>query len=216
MPLNLARDAFSEDDGIALKRRTHRRFSGCPIGGNELLGMLSPLRRRLSGKLRYASAGGLYPVQVYLQVRPATDDLAAVSNISPGTYYFQPEEALLYPVAPYGPIPAAAFGDFNAPVAAASSVSLFLVSDLEAIAPLYGVDSLRLSLIETGAMVQLLEEAAADLDIGLCHVGSFDFESYRQTLGLGPNQVLMHTLLAGRAVPTATPAGEASIVDERL
>jgi hypothetical protein len=46
-------------------------------------------------------------------------------------------------------------------------------------------------------MSQLLMMSASRVGIGLCAIGTFDFEPVRQHLALDQSQVLMHTLVGG-------------------
>ena len=212
-----------EEPGLAFARRNHRVFADGDIRVEGVLGLLSGLRchqdadRRM--KLRYGSAGGLYPVQAYIYIPQAVSTRGCVVGMPPGVYYFNPVETSLVPVIDEVDLPVTAFGSLNQTVAEAASFSLFLVSDLAAIAPVYGMDSLRFSLIEAGAMTQLIEERAVGLGIGLCHAGTFDFETHRHALGFGETHALMHTLLGGlcrEAVSAPARADDAPFVEETL
>ena len=85
----------------------------------------------------------------------------------------------------------------NRPVFNKASFSLFLICDQDAIAPVYGGESLRFALLEAGMMCQLLDDAAPGCGVGLCHVGGVDFDPYRPAFGLGPQHVLLHAYLGG-------------------
>ncbi|CAF4455712.1 unnamed protein product, partial [Adineta steineri] len=88
---------------------------------SQLLVVLTPIS--ISGqplpKYRYASAGNLYPVQVYVELTTSID------NISPGVYYHNPDEHTLELISTH----------INDEM---MNIRLHLVGRSSAIAPLYG------------------------------------------------------------------------------
>ncbi len=98
-------------------------------------------------KYRYGSAGSLYPVQLYVQVRQD-----GVSGLSQGIYYLQPEKAQLYfisdEIAPQL---------FEQPEQA---VALIFVAKDSAIQPIYGALAESFSAIEAGSMAELVRAQA--------------------------------------------------------
>jgi len=194
--LPLARPA--EDDLPGAMKRSHSRrdFLTRPASYESFGGFLSCLRQwRLPEfplpKYRYPSAGSLYPVQVYLEVRPGR-----VEGVAAGTYYYHPREhrlVLLSPEADLGRGPAA--GDREA--FERSACTVFLVGRPSASVPLYGDFAHDFCLLEMGYMTQLLAASAADHGLGLwlaaetgCTMdGRFGLEGDSgpvQTLACGP------------------------------
>jgi len=147
-------------------------------------------------KYRYASAGGLYPVQLYLCVH-GTNDRKGGLGLESGSYYYNPDRHALELISATEPSAARLHLPINRPVFNKASFSLFLVCDQDAIAPVYGGESLRFALLEAGMMCQLLDDAASGCGIGLCHVGGVDFDPYRAPFRLGPQHVLLHAYLGG-------------------
>ncbi|MEO6463482.1 MAG: SagB family peptide dehydrogenase, partial [Candidatus Eisenbacteria bacterium] len=150
-------------------RRTPRRFAGEPVPGDRFARLLGRLRQvAVDGAPRrlYGSAGGLYPVHVYVHVGEQR-----VEGLAAGTYYYHPVEHALATLQAGADIPPSVHEHFiNRPIAEQAAFSLFLVADLAAIEPLYGEESIRFATLEAGLMSQLLESAAAELGLGLCPI----------------------------------------------
>ena len=183
-----------------LGRRSHRKFVETLIPFahfSSLLGSL--LQLDIDGapfpKYRYGSAGGLYPVQTYLYVKPDR-----VEGLVSGTYYHHPDSHRLSLLATQVQMDRELFPKSQA-IFDESAFALFLVGQLDAIAPLYGDHARDFCLIEAGLICQLLETAAMDCQIGLCQIGGLDFQPIRQLFALGDHHVYLHCLLGGRMDP---------------
>lgn len=179
-----------------LRRQSYRTFGQAAFSCESLGLLLESLRRaKYPGvpfpKMLYPSAGGLYPVQVYLYIKPER-----ISGIGAGYYYYDPQEHRLFPTFE-DEDPADAYVGYLAPTFDSAAFALFLVADLEAIAPMYGERSRDFCLIEGGYMGQLLSEAAPYFDIGLCPIGAVAFDDIASRLRLGDRHLLIHSLLGG-------------------
>ncbi len=185
-----------------LQRSSQRRFAPDPLSAAALGKLLSPLRRVvIDGKprSRYASAGGLYPVQIYLHIRADS-----FGDVAPGIYYYHPvEHALISVTLGVELDPAIHDPLVNRPFAPHAAITFFLVMRAQAIQPIYGEHSIRFAAIEAGLISQLLDDAARVCGIGLCHIGSLDFDSIRSFFDLENGDELVHCLVGG-ALPTET------------
>ena len=179
------------------RRRSHRRFVLAPVPLADLAGLLGRLQEaEMSGepKYLYASAGGLYPVQTYLYVKPGR-----VEGLEAGTWYYHPVEHSLVSLAPGALVEREAYDPYvGRPVFDEAAFSLFLVARAGAVAPLYGELGLHYATLEAGLMSQLLEAAAPDAGLGLCQIGGVDFARVRPRLALEDDHVLLHSLVGGR------------------
>jgi SagB-type dehydrogenase family enzyme len=186
------------------RRRSHRQFQDRAVDLDQLSVLLEALRRiEIDGlpflKARYPSAGDMYPVQVYLHVKPHR-----VSGLAGGTYYYQPEEHILVRLARDVEIDRDFHWEPNRDIFDGAAFSLFLVAELAAIVPIYGPDFGRdFSLLEAGYLSQLLMEEAPQAGLGLCPIGDLDFDRVRGHLDLEDSHVLLHSLLGGVAVDEA-------------
>ena len=185
------------------ERRTHRQFAADPISLRQLSGLLGCLRAATSGDkpaFSYPSAGGLYPVQTYVHLKPNR-----VDGMAHGTYYYHPFDHQLVLLAPEADLDRNIHEPFvNRPVFDQAAFSIFLVAQLAAIGPLYGRHALGFALLEAGYMSQLLMMKAFGYGLGLCPIGDLDFERLRGLLALDDTHVLVHSLLGGGAL--AAPA----------
>jgi len=183
-------------------RRNSRHFAPAPVSLDDLALLLAALRsntRRGRWKYNYASAGGLYPVQAYLCIHQRLRALSG-AEIDRGTYYYNPAEHALVLLEPEAALNGSMHSMINRPVFAEATFSLFLVAEMAAVAPMYGSESLRFALIEAGMMAQLLDQTAVLAGVGLCHIGTVGFDSYRDMFRLGPSHMLLHAYLGGRRV----------------
>ncbi|MCB9529643.1 MAG: amino acid adenylation domain-containing protein, partial [Myxococcales bacterium] len=193
-----AEDAAADALAALTRRQSVRTYTRAPLPAEALAALLAPLRRvALQGrplpKARYGSAGSLYPVQVYLCVRPGR-----VDGLAGGVWYYHPTEHALARVAddmPLGPERAPS----NEAIARDAAFAIVLVGHMRGIAPLYGELAERFCLIEAGLICQLLDEAAPAQGIGLCHVGSVRFAGLEDTLGLAPGDIYLHAIFGGMA-----------------
>ncbi|CAM2069822.1 Amino acid adenylation domain-containing protein [Sulfidibacter corallicola] len=188
-----------------LRRRSQRRFSEEPVTRARLAGLLTCLLGLQNGdtvKYRYGSAGGLYPVQTYLHLRPGR-----IEGLAPGTYYHDPATHELVLLTADVDIPETVHTPWiNQPMYRSAAFSIFLVSDRSAIAPLYGGDAERFALLEAGLATQLLETEAPNHDLGLCQIGALSFDAIRPLLLLGPDHDWVHCLIGGVAAPVPAKA----------
>ena len=184
------------EDGRYAERRSHRHFAEAPVPLRRLDSLLSSLRQaQVAGEPRraYPSAGGLYPVQTYLHLKPGR-----VDGMESGLYYHHPVEQRLVLLAPDLTIDRSVHEPLiNAPVFDQAAFSIFLVAKLAAIEPLYGEHARDFCLLEAGAMLQLLMLAAPAHDLGLCPIGHLDFEPLRPAFELDESHFLAHSLLGG-------------------
>jgi SagB-type dehydrogenase family enzyme len=154
------------------------------------------LQEKLPGlplaKSLYGSAGGLYPVQAYLYVKPGR-----VSGLEAGAYYYHPERHELVQLRRGAFLGPEHYPGANAGVFAGSAFALYLVADARAIEPLYGSEHRSLAALEAGIMTQLLESSAPENAIGLCQIGAFDFDAIRASFALSDRHFYIHSVLGG-------------------
>jgi SagB-type dehydrogenase family enzyme len=187
-----------------IRRRSYRRFLATPVPFAQLSGLLSCLAQiAIPGaptpKYRYSSAGSLYPVQIYLHVKPER-----VAGLGPGTYYYHPADHQLVLLTPDAAIDRGMHGPANRALFDDAAFSIFLVAQLSAITPMYGAESLRFAMLEAGVITHLLERAAPDQLIGLCQTGTLAFEQIRPLFALEESHVFLHGLVGGGIDPAQT------------
>jgi amino acid adenylation domain-containing protein len=191
------------DDLAYLARRSYRRFSHERVPLEAISGMLSPLRSvAIEGyplpKYRYASAGGTYPVQTYVLVRPHR-----VAGLNAGLYYHDPELHRLVPLHEPGTLPEQVYDASG--LEGDPAFAVLLVARMAAIEPLYGELSRDFCKVEAGIMSHLLETSSVAHRIGLYQVGGgFDFDRLRALGSFDPDHVHVHSLVGGRITQQQT------------
>jgi SagB-type dehydrogenase family enzyme len=187
------------DDAFARRfseYRSVRRFRQDAVEVRLLADLLACLSQgSLDGapKYQFPSAGGLYPVQTYLYVKPDR-----VQGMAAGAYYYDPGGHRLVPTGRGRSLDADAYDYFvNRPTFEGAAFALFFVAELAAIQPMYGEKSLDFCHIEAGAMAQLLTAAAAELGLGLCGIGSVDPGQVAPLLELGPTHRAIYSMVGG-------------------
>jgi amino acid adenylation domain-containing protein len=202
----------SLDEASYLARQSYRQFLAEPVEFEKLgqwLACLMPqsFANAILPKYRYGSAGSLYPVQTYVYLKPER-----VTGIEGGIYYYHPPEHQLVLLTSEARIGRAVHGGINREIFEQSAFSLFLVGELAAIEPMYGMMARDFCLLEAGYMSQLLMEVAPASEIGLCPIGGLNFESMREYFELRDSQELLHSFLGGvispeqmRSLPQSEP-----------
>jgi amino acid adenylation domain-containing protein len=187
-----------------LQRQSYRQFLDKLIPLKQLGQFLSCLLQiKVDGsplpKYRYASAGGLYPVQTYLYIKPNR-----VEGMDAGFYYYHPADHRLVVLSAATEIKSSVYIGKNQPVFEQSAFSLFLIGQLSAIAPMYGELTKDFCLLEAGYISQLLMETAPEHEIGLCPIGSLEFEELRDLFNLESSQIMLHSFVGGGIDPVCT------------
>ncbi|PQO37850.1 non-ribosomal peptide synthetase [Bremerella cremea] len=185
-----------EDAKDLFARQSNRFFDEGPLTLDRMSGILHALSETTRNgihKRAYASAGGLYPVQTYLYVKPN-----AIESLTDGCYYYDPVCHRLV-VERLGEVLDEQFFDsqVNRPLFRRSHFTLLFVSDDAAIEPMYGDLSSKFVDIEVGAICQLLESTAPRFGIGLCQIGWWNIKYAIETLGLTTERRLVHAAVGG-------------------
>lgn len=190
------------------QRASIRSFSPRPLDSQDFFDWLALLCSiQVPGsafpKYGYGSAGGLYPVQIYLHVKQG-----GISGLDGGDYYFNPDAFTLTRFENGPPLDPDVFAG-NETIYDTAAFALFLVADYDAIEPMYGDRSRDFCLIEAGLMSQFMETRAFASGIGLCQIGVVDVDRAGDRFRLSPRQQPVHTLLGGSLPREQAPAPEA-------
>ena len=190
------------------RRRSHRAFSPRPVSLARLSALLASLAQiQLPGRdlpgYQFPSAGSLYPVQAYVHVKPGR-----VHGISAGGYYYDPRGHRLVELKAGLEIDRELHSPVNRATFDECAFSVFLVADLDAIAPVYGEMARDFCLLEAGYVGQLLMAEAKAQGLGLCPIGRLDFQPLRYGLRLKESHLLVHSLVGGSIEGVAAGNGQ--------
>jgi SagB-type dehydrogenase family enzyme len=153
-------------------------------------------------KHRYASAGGLYPVQAYVAVAPGR-----VEGVEAGVYYYHPRDHRLVRLAEGAEALPALSAAAGAALPGGSAFSLVLAGRLGAIAPLYGDAARDFCLLEAGYMSRLLAGVGGEVGIGFAPAACPDFRDLQGSFTLDRDHVPLAAVVAGPVRADASAAG---------
>ena len=181
-----------------MKRKSYREYHGDDMNIQQLsdiLGVLSEYRtdELPIPKYRYASAGSLHPVQIFVHVKQDT-----VEGLAEGFYYYQAEQHHLVRLAEQQELTRASWGVGENPnIFDRAAFSLFFVGEYKAIEPVYGQEDARgMMYLEAGYMGQLLMETSVDHLVGLAPIGYLN-PDVGPKMGLGESQSIIHCMVGG-------------------
>lgn len=143
-------------------------------------------------KYRYASGGGLYPVQTYLYIKSDR-----IEGIPRGVYYYHPKHHQLLLISSEAYLDNSSQMPHNREIFDRAAFVIFFIGQLKAIEPLYGEFARDFCLLEAGYMSQLLMMVAPAYQIGLCPIGAMEFERVRPFFHLEESHIPVHLLFGG-------------------
>lgn len=176
------------------ERRSTRQFSAVQVQSEAIAQLLSCLGSTAGpdGQLyRYPSAGSTYPVRAWLHVKP--NRCCGLS----GLYMYDPGEHELECASDSFAFAVDDHVTVNRAMMESAAFAIYLVVDMREIEPLYGKFARDFSLIETGAMSQLLMEQACGAGLGLCLTGALDTSPLATIMQLNENRFLAMTIVGG-------------------
>jgi SagB-type dehydrogenase family enzyme len=159
---------------------------------SKLISIFKQRRRDDQIAYYYASAGGLYPIDVYIHIKEDR-----VANIKRGLYYYHSVENSLNLMNSDCAIPEDVHYFQNKLIHKDSAFSIFLIYNAEATMPKYGGMAYFYAAIDSGLMVGALTSAAELCNIGLCSVGEINFTKIEKQFKLNENQVFFHLIEGG-------------------
>ncbi len=217
--LTLPEDAAGIDLGEPAEARqglmSHRTFCRKMITGDALGTFLAPLRGVRTGatgevKFAYGSGGGLYPVQIYLYLKPD-----AVAGMQAGTYQYHPLDHSLRLVRACV-LPDDIHWGYNRAFSEAAPIYLYLIADMTVIEAQYGDLAAQMCALEAGAMLQVFRQHAQSSGIGICPVGDISFDRTVDQFDLHDRQKIMVSMVAGPIDPAINGTADDASVETRL
>lgn len=177
-------------------RKTHRVFNETKkISFQEISRLLGVFRQRNNEtgvKYYYPSAGGLYPIDLYLYVKEER-----VEGVDKGIYYYNPRKNDIELVNGESTMEEDAHFFTNQEIFHSSAVSIFFIYDANVTMPKYSGMGYFYAGIDTGIMVQTITQVAQEQNIGVCSIGDMNFEKIKDYFMLKKEQYHLHTLELG-------------------
>lgn len=178
------------------ERQSYRTFdTSRKVSFEEFSRLFSILKQIRDGeqiRYYYASAGGLYPVDIYIHVKENR-----VENVRGGLYYYSPLDNSINVVTDTCVFTDDCHYYTNKPIFNASAFSVFLVYNAGVTMPKYKGMGYFYACIDSGIITGALTQAAELCGIGLCSIGDMDFKKIEKYFKLDENQVHLHTIEVG-------------------
>lgn len=169
---------------------------------------LSIFKQRKEGetvRYYYPSAGGLYPIDVFLYVKEKR-----VENLAQGIYYYSPLDHCIYPVNLDCVISDDVQYYTNKSIFNSSGFTVYFIYHPESSIPKYGSDGYLYACMEAGIMAGLMAAITEPLNMGTCSIGTIEFGAIRPYFKLDGNQVLIHSVEVGLKPNPCAGKAEAS------
>ena len=174
-------------------RRSTRNYSGESLTLEEISQLFWAAQgvTNAAGHRTAPSAGGLYPLELYLVA-------GNVENLEPGIYHYMPEKHELVLIAE---------GDIRIELAKAAlsqssvkdgAVSVVMTAIYERTTTKYGERGIRYVHIEAGHAAQNLCLQATALGLGLVTVGAFEDEQVVEVLNLPDDEIPLYIIPVGK------------------
>jgi SagB-type dehydrogenase family enzyme len=140
----------------------------------------------------YASAGGLYPIDVYIYVKKNR-----VESLDEGIYYLNPRKRVLKLIKKNPEIDERCYYFRNKEIFAESAFSVFLVYRPDANMPVYKHMGNMFALIDTGIIVATITLSGEITGLGTCSIGDMDFDEINRQLMLSGSEMVVHAVEVG-------------------
>lgn len=194
------------------ERVSCRQFSGSPLGLVELATLLHSAygvrsRSQLAGleflERPVPSAGGLYPLELYVFV-------TAVESQATGIHHYNPLLHALEQMTATSPSRQVVTASFmGQPQVGQASAVIVLTAVVERSLSKYGDRGYRYLLFEAGHAAQNINLAAVALNIGACNLGAFADHDVAELLGVDTDvEIPLYAVAVGSAAePSTGPSG---------
>lgn len=174
-------------------RKTVRKYNKKIIPKNDFLEIISCLRRKNDDShYYYASAGGLYPIDIYIYVKESR-----ISEIIGGLYYYSSCENKLKRIRTGEVLNSESQFFLNKQIFSGSAFTVFFLFDASVTAPKYGGMSYLYACIDTGLIVSLITHIASTFNIGSCSIGEMDYEKIREYFPINDTVNFIHSVEFG-------------------
>ena len=177
------------------KRKSVRVFDNETLMDKEkFFKIISILRERdaITHRYYYASAGGLYPIDVYVYIKENR-----IKEIPGGLYYYSPKLNCLQKIKKENVINEESQYFMNKDIFSHSAFSIYFIYDADVSMPKYGGMAYIYACIDTGIMVSLLTYIAEAEEVGSCSIGEMDYKKIKPLFPLTSNMSFLHSMEFG-------------------
>lgn len=144
------------------------------------------------GQYCYPSAGGLYPIDCYIYMKPNR-----VEKIEDGLYYYDPIRRKLHLISDGSSINRECHYFINKDIFTSSAFSMFFVYNAKVSMPKYGKLAYYYGILDAGIMVGYLNLVINELRLGCCCIGDMKFSMIEKEFDLDEYQTYLHCIEVG-------------------
>ena len=177
-------------------RRSYRNFyKDKPVSFKVFSTLLTAFRQYYEGRIiryYYASAGGLYPIDVYLYIKENR-----VEKVGKGLYYYNPTDNSINIINSDAQITKESQYITNQSIFEESAITIYFIYNAEATMPKYDGMGYFYGIIDSGIMISVLTAIAELNNIGICSIGDMKFQKIQKYFLLNTNQVYLHSAECG-------------------
>jgi SagB-type dehydrogenase family enzyme len=186
-------DSNTSVEEALLQRRSIRNYSEGDLT-LEQLGQLLWAAQGItdpSGKRTAPSAGGLYPLEVYVVV-------GNVEGVSPGVYKYKPDSHSLVKMVDGDQRSALSQAAFNQKDVRLGAIDIIITASYERTTKKYGERGIRYMYLEAGHAAQNICLQTVALKLGTVTIGAFDDDSVKRVLSLSDNEEPLYIMPVGK------------------
>ncbi len=176
-----------------LKRRSVREYASVPLTLDEVSQLLWAVQGITSewGGRTAPSAGGLYPLEVYVAA-------GNVENLAPGVYKYKPEKHELVKVSGNDVREELAKAALGQTWVREGAIDIVIAGVYERTTKKYGDRGVRYVQMEAGHAAQNIYLQVAALELGMVTVGAFHDDQVKYIIGMSEKEVPLYVIPVGR------------------
>ena len=174
-------------------RHSTRQFDTAKVISLEVFkNLLGVFATQDGRKYLYPSAGGLYPVNVYVYVKKGR-----IEGIAEGLYYYNPYYNSIAMIQEGNVISEDSQYFTNREIFLTSGITLYFTYCGDVNMTKYGGNGYLYGILDCGIMVGLVENCAQYLGLSSCSIGDMDFDSIKESFLLEEQEVYLHSIEIG-------------------
>jgi SagB-type dehydrogenase family enzyme len=189
----LVMQAYPENIENRISYRNFDEANKVPfVSFTKMIGIMG--RKEVDNKFQYfyASAGGLYPVDIYIYVKDGR-----VESVGKGLYFYSPKDNSLYCVSEEIEITEDVQYYTNASIFKKSAFTLYFFYNPQVSMPKYDGMGYYYAIIDSGIIVGKLTEIAESSNLGVCSIGDMNFKKIAPFFKLHNSEIYLHCLECG-------------------
>lgn len=177
-----------------ISRETVRKFADKMISFQSFSRIFCSMKNRedRGGGRFYPSAGGLYPIDIYVFIKSNM-----VEGVERGLYYYNPVINGITFVDSGKSITCKAQFITNQEVSAGSAFTIYFIYNAQCSMPKYSGMGYYYGILDCGILIGLITRISEEEGIGTCSIGDMLYQEIESCFHLNKNQILLHSMEFG-------------------